>query len=103
MTDGLKNLTTKAAFNGLTATASVGMKKLNKICLEETTDAELHPQVQRYKQQNPLDWVVRHCSPDTVFDDSRFADSRWNQSNSASQCAGRTVVDWCRIRLEDNH
>ncbi len=59
MTDGLKNLTTKVAFNGLTATASVGMKKLNKICLEEN-NAKLHPQVQRYKQQKPswIGWFV---------------------------------------------
>ena len=65
-----------------------------------TTHAQFNTTTQFPKQQDPLDWLVCHCSHDLVVSCPELTRRYGDQSNPAGERAGRTVMDWCRLRLE---
>ena len=71
--------------------------------MTEIKDAKLHPQVAEYKRQNPMDWVVRHCSPDIIVLNPSDVNRCGNQSDST--CFGNwcAPVDWCSLCLKNNN
>ena len=66
----------------------------------ETPHAQCNTTTQFPEQQDPLDWLVRHCSPSLVVSCSDLTRRYGDQSDPAGERAGRTVMDWCRLRLE---
>lgn len=68
--------------------------------MTEIKDAELHPQVAEYKRQNPMDWVVRHCSYDIIVLDSNSFNGCGNQPDSTCFGAWCAPVDWCSLCLK---
>lgn len=65
-----------------------------------TTHAQYTTTTQFPERQDPLDWLVRHCSPSLVVSCPDLTRRYGDQSDPASERAGRTVMDWCRLRLE---
>lgn len=64
------------------------------------THAQFNTTTQVPEQQDPLDWLVRHCSPSLVVSCPDLTRRYGDQSDPAGERAGRTVMDWCRLRLE---
>ena len=64
------------------------------------THAQRNTTTQVPEQQDPLDWLVRHCSPDLVVSCPNLARRYGDKSDIAGKRAGRTVMDWCRLRQQ---
>lgn len=64
------------------------------------THAQCNTTTQVPEQQDPLDWLVRHCSPSLVVSCPNLARRYGDQSDIAGKRAGRTVMDWCRLRQQ---
>lgn len=64
------------------------------------THAQCNTTTQFPERQDPLDWLVRHCSPSLVVSCPDLTRRYGDQSNLTGERAGRTVMDWCRLRLE---
>ena len=71
---------------------------------ENFTSGETHAQcnttTQVPEQQDPLDWLVRHCSPSLVVSCPDLARRYGDQSDTSGKRSGRTVMDWCRLRQQ---
>ena len=64
------------------------------------THAQFNTTTQVPEQQDPLDWLVRHCSPSLVVSCPDLTRRYGDQSDPAGERAGRTVMDWCRLRQQ---
>ncbi len=62
--------------------------------------AQCNTTTQFPERQDPLDWLVRHCSPSLIVSCPDLARRYGDQSDITGERAGRTVMDWCRLRLE---
>lgn len=65
-----------------------------------TTHAQYTTTTQFPERQDPLDWLVRHCSPSLVVSCPDLTRRYGDQSDPAGERAGRTVMDWCRLRQQ---
>lgn len=66
-------------------------------------DAQSNTTTHVHKRQDPLDWLVCHCSPDLIVSDPYLTHRYGDQSDASGERTGRTVMDWCRLRLEISH
>ena len=64
------------------------------------THAQSHTTTQFPERQDPLDWLVRHCSPSLVVSCPNLARRYGDKSDITGKRAGRTVMDWCRLRQQ---
>ncbi len=78
---------------------------MNKeICtLGVTTHAQSNTTTQFPERQDPLDWLVCHCSHDLIVSDPYLTHRYGDQSDTSGKRTGRTVMDWCSLRLEISH
>lgn len=50
-----------------------------------------------------MDWVLRHCSPNTIVSNSSISDWHRDQSDLASISSWCAPVDWSSVRLKDDN
>lgn len=62
---------------------------------------KLYPQYQIHKQQDPMAWVVRHCSPNIVIHHPTDDDKHGDQSDPLGFSDWCAPVDWRSVRLKD--
>lgn len=70
---------------------------------QRKTNAKHHTQNYFSKPKDPLDWLVRHCSPDTIVNHPNLTYLYGDQSDITGECSGRTIMDWCRLRQQSYH
>ncbi len=56
-----------------------------------------------HQSQVGMDWVFRHCSPNTIIGHSSISDWHRDQPNLASISAWCAPVDWSSVRLKNDH
>ena len=56
-----------------------------------------------YQQKDPLDWMVRHCSPNLIVCDSRLDSLYGGQPYTHNERSQRTVMDWCSLREQSDN
>ena len=83
-----------------TVTERMRLMKMNGLYKEGDLDAQSNTTTHIHKRQDPLDWLVRHCSPSLVVSCPDLTRRYGDQSDPAGERAGRTVMDWCRLRQQ---
>ena len=86
-----------------TVTERMRLMKMNGLYKEGDLDAQSNTTTHIHKRQDPLDWLVCHCSPDLIVSDPYLTHRYGDQSDASGERTGRTVMDWCRLRLEISH
>ena len=66
-----------------------------------TKHAKLSTQSKTNQPQGQLDWVVRHCSPNTIVYDYVDDDSDGHQPDPLGFSDWCAPVDWRCVRLKD--
>lgn len=69
--------------------------------MRRSKHAKLSTQSKTNQSQSQLDWVVRHCSPNTIVYDYVDDDSSGNQPDPLSFSDWCAPVDWRSVRLKD--
>jgi len=57
--------------------------------MEKSKNAKLYSTYPEHQRKNPMDWVVCHCSPNTVVLDSNSFDGSRHQSRSEERRVGQ--------------
>lgn len=71
--------------------------------INRKTNAKHHTKNYFSQPKDPLDWLVRHCSPNTVVNHPDLTYLYGDKSDITGQRSGRTIMDWCRLRQQSYH
>lgn len=69
--------------------------------MRRSNHAKLYQKVQATEHQSQLDWVVRHCSPNTIVYNYVDDDRGGHQPDPLGFSDWCAPVDWRSVRLKD--
>lgn len=71
--------------------------------LRRIKNAKLSAENSTNQSQSGMDWVVRHCSPDTIILNPTSFDNGGHKPNTLGIGDWCAPVDWRSVRLKDDN